>query len=142
MNVADVHRFMSSFLQPTPTTVQMPPDDIRDIRKRLIQEELEELINANDIVSYADACIDLLYVVAGALVDAGIDSDTASRLWDEVHRSNMSKLWMLSEIYNAPAGADIIPIGGASLRFIVKLNGKIIKSPSYSPADLGKVLGV
>jgi predicted HAD superfamily Cof-like phosphohydrolase len=140
--VSDVHFFMTAFKQPTPTTVQMPPDEIRDIRTRLIEEELEEMMYSSDIVQYTDACIDLLYVVAGALVDAGIDSDTASRLWDEVHRSNMSKLWMLSEVYNSPAGADIIPIGGASLRFIVKLNGKIIKSPSYSPADLGKVLGV
>jgi predicted HAD superfamily Cof-like phosphohydrolase len=140
MNVADVHRFMSSFLQPTPTTVQMPPDDIRDIRKRLIQEELEELINANDIVSYADACIDLLYVVAGALVDAGIDSNTADRLWYEVHDSNMSKVWMNTDIHKAPAGADIIAVD--KWRSIVKLNGKIIKSPGYSPADLGKVLGV
>jgi len=139
--VSDVHHFMTAFKQPTPTDVQMPPEDIREIRTRLIEEEFQEWFCANDIVSYSDACIDLLYVVAGALVDAGIDSDTASRLWDEVHRSNMSKLWMLSEVYNAPAGADIIPIGGACLSFIVKLNGKIIKSPSYSPADLGKVLG-
>lgn len=60
-------------------------------RCKLIDEELMELRLANeerDLVSVADALADLLYVVLGTAVEFGID---AQRVFDEVHRSNMTK---------------------------------------------------
>jgi hypothetical protein len=47
----------------------------------------------------------------------------------------MSKLWSADEIDCIPADCRAVNVGDG--RYIVRRNdGKIIKSPSYSPADL------
>ena len=53
-------------------------------------------------------------------------------LFKEIHRSNMTKLWSTAEIKSAPAGAEIRPAGAM---YVVKLNGKVIKPPSFSPPN-------
>ena len=61
-------------------------------RVMLIQEELNELVKAgaaSDLVEFADAWADLMYVVAGTAVEAGLPGEA---LMLEVHRSNMSKV--------------------------------------------------
>ena len=58
----------------------------------MYQEEFSELCQAiedRDMVQIADALTDLLYVIYGAGHSFGIDLDEC---FDEVHRSNMSKL--------------------------------------------------
>lgn len=56
--------------------------------------------------------------------------------FDEVHRSNMSKLWDTPD-YKADGVYDMISTEGG--KWIARRgDGKIIKSPSYSPADLGR----
>ena len=79
-----------------------------------------------DMVEMADACIDLLYVVKGLLVEAGIDD---APLFHEVQRSNMSKL-----------GEDGKPI-------IAGLNdpdgifeGRVKKGPNYFKPNLRGLL--
>jgi NTP pyrophosphatase (non-canonical NTP hydrolase) len=60
-------------------------------RNRLIMEEFFEMISAwheKDIVELADGLTDLLYVVLGTAVAAGID---LAPLFEAVHASNMSK---------------------------------------------------
>jgi hypothetical protein len=63
------------------------------VRVELIREEfIDELVPAlysGDMVETADACIDILYVTLGLLVEMGIDAQV---LFDEVQASNMSKL--------------------------------------------------
>lgn len=61
---------------------------------------------------------DLLYVVLGTAAAYGIPIDDVYR---EVHRSNMSKL-----------GEDGKPI--------YREDGKVLKGPNYSPADIESVL--
>lgn len=67
-------------------------------------------------------------------------------LFSEVHRSNMSKLWTAQETYTAPAGCRIIAVRNIMLDdtgrgFVVKrLDGKVIKSPSYEPARLAEII--
>lgn len=61
-------------------------------RINLIREELIELKTAllcNNMVESIDAICDLLYVVLGTAVELGIDIES---FFDEVHRSNMTKV--------------------------------------------------
>jgi predicted HAD superfamily Cof-like phosphohydrolase len=101
----------------------IPPRDRRDLRASLITEEAAEFdlaSTAGDITEAADALADLLYVIYGAALEWGIDVDA---VLEEVHRSNMTKVW---------------PDGTIHMRD----DGKILKPPTYSPADIRKVLGL
>ena len=80
-------------------------------------EELNELVDAladDDMVEIADALTDILYVTYGAGVAFGIELDSC---FDEVHRSNMSKL-----------GPDGKPI--------YREDGKVLKGADYSEPNL------
>jgi predicted HAD superfamily Cof-like phosphohydrolase len=72
-------------------TPMAPSRTVASLRVRLIREELEELRDAmqkGNVVEIADAIGDLLYVVLGTAVSCGIQSGP---VFDEVHRSNMTK---------------------------------------------------
>ncbi len=56
------------------------------------------------------------------------------RAFLEVHRSNMSKVWK-EEPANEPGVSTKTKDG-----WILKRNGKVVKPPTYSKADLGKIL--
>jgi hypothetical protein len=71
------------------------PDLDRLLYYKLTREENEEYLDAviaRDMVEVADALTDELYVLIGKFRKHGINSETAQKLFDEVHRSNMSKL--------------------------------------------------
>jgi predicted HAD superfamily Cof-like phosphohydrolase len=90
---------------------------VNELRLQLLQEELNELqdaIESGDTVAALDALSDLQYVLDGAFLSLGFSKHPA---FEEVHRSNMSKL--------DDAG---LPIRRA--------DGKILKGPNYSPPDL------
>lgn len=90
-----VYTFMKGAGQKTPPAPSFPVDRANaNLRVRLIEEEFEELKDAiygyaDDPVKYADAVADLLYVVYGAAVDAGLDIDP---IFEIVHKNNMTKL--------------------------------------------------
>jgi len=89
-----------------------------DFRMDLIREEVTELGDAlrdDDIVEFADAIADTLYVVLGTALALGIPLD---RVWDEVHRSNMAK------------------VGGKNSA------GKVMKGPNWTPPDVKGALGL
>lgn len=118
----DVMQFMQAAGQYTPLSPAIPTKATRHLRWRLIDEELTEFQYAIDIpddevdlVKVADALGDLLYVVLGAGVAFGID---LAPVFDEIHRSNMTKF-----------------IDGQK-----RPDGKWVKGPSYTPADLQRVL--
>ncbi len=95
----------------------VPDEATRALRVRLIQEEFEEFQQAmaqSDLHGMAKELADLLYVVYGSAVSCGIDMEPVFR---EVHRSNMSK------------------VGGHK-----REDGKWVKPPTYSPADLQAIL--
>lgn len=113
--------FMESMEQEVRIVPSFPEDHIQNLRKDLIEEELDELnlaIDNQDLVEVADALTDLLYVVYGAGHAFGIDLDECFK---EVHRSNLSKL-----------GEDFKPIK--------REDGKVLKPNTYSPPDLKFVL--
>ena len=116
-NFESVGVFMNTFGQEVKTKAEFPSQDVCVLRYALIAEELEELkqaIDDNNLVEVADALTDLLYVVYGAGHAFGIDLD---KCFNEVHRSNMSKL-----------GADGKPI--------FREDGKVLKGPGYFEPDL------
>jgi predicted HAD superfamily Cof-like phosphohydrolase len=96
--------------------VQMSPQSIM-LRKRLMEEELGELVEAmwaGDMVKVADGLADLLVVTYGTAIAAGIDMEPIFR---EVHFSNMTK--------------DVGPQDSG---------GKILKGPSFKQPELGPIL--
>lgn len=116
-----VLEFHSLFGLPVLGSPQFPESARRELRIKLIKEELEEFLvaeGANDLIEVADALADLVYVIYGAALEYGID---LRKVLKEVHRSNMSK---------------VFPDG--SVRY--REDGKVLKPDSYSPADLKSVL--
>ena len=120
-NFNKVKAFMNTYGQDVKEKASFPEDSIVQLRVDLIEEELNELkeaIKNNDIVEVADALTDILYVTYGAGHSFGVNLD---KCFDEVQRSNMSKL-----------GEDGNPIYNDS--------GKVMKGPNYSPPDLKKII--
>ena len=120
-NFEKVGLFMSKFGQEVKKKSELSSEKINSLRLSLIQEELDELtkaINENNILEVADALTDILYVTYGAGHAFGVDLD---KCFDEVQRSNMSKL-----------GEDGKPIYNES--------GKVMKGPNYFKPDLSKFL--
>ncbi|WNM60653.1 MazG nucleotide pyrophosphohydrolase domain-containing protein [Candidatus Nitrospira neomarina] len=112
--VQEFHKQFEIHVSPTPS---IPDEPTQILRKRLIQEEFDELQEAmreKDLSSIAKELADLLYVVYGTAVSLGIDMEPVFR---EVHRSNMSK------------------VGGHK-----REDGKWVKPPTYSPAQLDDLL--
>jgi len=117
----ELHERFACHIKETPTA-ELPPG-IGEVRTRLIQEELDdyrEALAAGGIIGVAGALSDLLYVVMGTYLSHGLQ-DKADRLFDELHRSNMSKL-----------DEDGQPI--------YRADGKVLKSELYIPPDLAPIL--
>jgi predicted HAD superfamily Cof-like phosphohydrolase len=90
-----VNLFMKIMGQEMPDAPCIPSKAIQALRYGLIDEENNELSDAavkGDIVEVADALCDLLYVVNGAFTAYGFKPELVQELFDEVQRSNMSKL--------------------------------------------------
>ena len=120
-NFEKVGLFMKTFGQDVKKKPSLSSDKINDLRINLIQEELNEFIEAisnKDLKEAADALTDILYVTYGAGHAFGINLDNC---FDEVQRSNMSKL-----------GNDGKPIYNE--------HGKVMKGPNYFKPDLNKFL--
>jgi predicted HAD superfamily Cof-like phosphohydrolase len=131
-----VARFMDSFGQDFPRDPTLPPPKVITFRYDLIKEEADELLFADTLVDYLDAICDLLYVVYGAANAAGLNAVLVEAAFLEVHRSNMSKLWTQAE-KDAYKDGDMEWTPRFDM-WIGKRDGKVIKSPSYSPADLAR----
>ncbi len=120
-NFNKVKTFMNTYGQEVKDKASFPENKIVQLRIDLIEEELNELKEAvknNDIVEVADALTDILYVTYGAGHSFGVNLD---KCFDEVQRSNMSKL-----------GVDGKPIYNES--------GKVMKGPDYFAPDLKKII--
>lgn len=105
------------------------PMDRVPLRIQLIEEEFQELQDAlytGDLVETADACVDLLYVVFGLMVETGLD---ARVLFDEVHRSNMSKF-----------GEDGKPIIAGPNDPDGIFEGRVKKGPNYFRPNLAGII--
>lgn len=157
---ADVKSWMQKFGQETPDKPTIPSLEIRKLRAKLILEEALETILALGfnvevrhepienrlyepcihgqtepcLLCIADGLADLHYVAyCGTAVACGIDMEP---VFEEVHRSNMSKLWTSAEWLNTETkymnGSEVSP----NKWLVTRSDGKVIKSPSYSPANI------
>lgn len=113
--------------------------DIQDITFT----EWDSPLSKPDLTETADGIADSLVVLLGTAVACGIDIEP---VFEEVMRSNDSKLWTENELNEAkkiPNCKYIYKehwITNNPRRFIVMLDGKVIKSPSYSPANILPIL--
>ena len=98
-------------------------EDDYTLRYKLGKEELIEYFDAckdGDLIEVADALADQLYILLGTMISHGMQ-DVIEDIFDEVHRSNMSKL-----------GPDGKPL--------YREDGKVLKGPNYSPPNVSKYL--
>ena len=92
------------------------------LKINLIKEELNEYENAcseEDITEVCDAIVDLAYVMYGMVVQHGL-SDVFDDMFEEVHKSNMSKL--------------------ENGRVLTRSDGKIMKGSEYFTPDLNQFI--
>lgn len=93
------------------------------LRFELMKEENEEYLEAaqdGDMIEVADALGDMLYILCGTIIEHGMQ-DVIEDVFDEIQRSNMSKL-----------GADGKPI--------YREDGKVLKGPNYFKPDFKQIL--
>ena len=116
-NFEKVKTFMTTYGQEVKESASFPDENITKLRLKLIKEELEELeqaLNDKNLLEVADALTDILYVTYGAGHSFGINLDAC---FEEVQRSNMSKL-----------DEDGKPINNEF--------GKVMKGPNFSKPNL------
>lgn len=93
------------------------------LRYNLQKEENEEYLDAckrEDMVEIADALGDQLYILCGTILKHGLQHKI-EEVFDEIHRSNMSKL-------------------DESGQPIYREDGKVLKSNRYFRPDIKKIL--
>ncbi len=145
-----VAEFHKTFKHPILQTPGIPLKARCDLRVSLLLEEMKELqqaINENDLVEVADALCDIQYVLSGAILEFGL-GEKFQLLFDEVHRSNMSKACKSVEEANATIEhykvkeqSDAYWKEEESLFLVFRANdNKTLKSINYSPADLKNIL--
>lgn len=86
--------------------------------QKLIREEFDEFVRdyfAGDEVGQLDGCMDLIWVTLGYCYMKGFDVKGA---WDEVARSNLSK------------------IDSVTGKVIKRNDGKVLKPEGWTPPDL------
>ncbi|MFM2135296.1 MAG: hypothetical protein RL021_696 [Bacteroidota bacterium] len=119
--VKEFHRVFQLQYNDTPTAEL--EKRIYELRHRLMEEENDEYLEAcrnNDLVQIADALGDKLYILFGTILAHGLQHKI-EEVFDEIHRSNMSKL----DDNGQP---------------IFREDGKILKSANYFLPDIGRVL--
>lgn len=95
------------------------------LRYNLIKEENEEYLEAcknGDIIEIADALGDQLYILFGTILKHGLQHKI-EEVYDEIHRSNMSKL----DEEGKP---------------IFREDGKILKSSLYFKPEIHRIIEV
>ena len=101
---------------------KLDPETIK-LRFNLMAEENQEYFEAannNDLIEVADALGDMLYILCGTIIEHGMQ-DKIEQVFDEIQRSNMSKL-----------SEDGEPI--------FREDGKVLKGPNYFKPNILKIL--
>lgn len=118
-----VKEFHDAFSVRNETEPKLVPYNLWNLRKDLLQEELDEYQEAceeENIVGIADALGDQLYILCGTILAHGMQH-IIEDVFDEIHSSNMSKL-----------GIDGKPV--------LRADGKVLKGPDYFKPDIVKFL--
>lgn len=146
--VAAFHRLIRGPVLEAPA---IPPAERCALRVSLLEEEVQELADAirqKDLVEIADALADIQYVLSGAVLEFGCGRRFGD-LFEEVHRSNMSKACRTSEEaektrqhYKELKGTASFAEKVAEGKWLVYREGdrKALKSVNYSPANLKEII--
>jgi len=118
--ILQVLEFQKAFNVSMPSEPKMLPRKRAKLRQSLLQEEVTELAEAKNLLDVADAICDILYITYGTAHEYGL-ADRLVMLFDEVHRSNMSKM-----------GPDGKPL--------FREDGKIMKPETYSEPKLRPII--
>ena len=92
--IMSVHEFHESFLIGNANEPKLVEEKDYVLRHNLMKEENEEYIDAckkGDLTEIADALGDQLYILFGTILKHGLQHKIEA-IFDEIHRSNMSKL--------------------------------------------------
>lgn len=124
--ISAVETFHDAFRIPNnyQPTAQLTEQELQ-LRFKLMKEENEEYLEAarnGDLVEIADALGDQLYILCGTILKHGLQ-DKIVEIFDEIQRSNMSKLDENGEP-------------------IYREDGKVLKSDLYFKPNIAKVLDV
>lgn len=118
--VLEFHKVFGMLVNENPTMIDTSS---MNLRLKLIEEEFNELYV--EMVKYdakieniAKEMADLLYVVYGTAVSMGIDMN---KIFEEVHKSNMSKL-------------------DENGKVVRRADGKVLKSNLYKSADIEEII--
>ena len=118
---------VKEWCEATDITVAEQPTNISQDRYRLrfnlmAEENVEylEACTAGDTVEIADALGDMLYILLGTILEHGMQ-DHIVRVFNEIHRSNMSKM----------------DDEGKPIR---REDGKILKGPKYFRPNIKKII--
>jgi predicted HAD superfamily Cof-like phosphohydrolase len=115
-----VRAFQTAFGAPMPEKPTMLDQERAKLRQDLLEEEVDELANAEDLEGVSDAICDILYIALGTAHEYGI-ADRLTLMFDEVQRSNMAKL-----------GEDGYPC--------YREDGKVLKPEGWTPPNLKLIL--
>lgn len=120
--LVQVQEFHETYGLPVKDAPDISDAQTNELRINLLAEEVDELkeaLEAGDIVEVLDALTDIQYVLDGAYLSFGLQH-VKQAAFDEVHRSNMSKL-----------GEDGKPIRREG-------DGKVLKGPNYFKPDMAQ----
>ena len=118
-----VETFHKAFKAPIGEKPKLINKERGKLRWDLMTEENQEYWEAvydDDIVEIADALGDMLYILFGTIISHGMQ-DKIAEVFDEIQRSNMSKL-------------------DENGKPIFREDGKILKGKNYSKPDFSKII--
>lgn len=118
-----VREFEQACYQNSIETPQLVNKEVYYLRHGLMYEENEEYLEAcnnGNLVEIADALGDQLYVLCGTILAHGMES-IIEKVFDEIHRSNMSKF-------------------DENGKPIFREDGKLLKSSNYSKPNLENIV--
>lgn len=108
-NYDKVKRFHKKYGLDYNSKPTIPKPKTIELRKKLIMEEIAELIEAitsNSLKDIAKELADSLYVLYGTAVSYGLDID---EIFDRVHKSNMTKSHDKTSYGKIKKGSNYIP---------------------------------
>ena len=120
--VTSLLEFNEAFEIPKLDSPGLGPDEMIELRIKLLREEVEEYAEAaraGDMVEILDALADIGYILGGTIINHGMQ-DIYDHAFNEVHRSNMAKL-----------------VDGKVIR---REDGKVLKPEGWQPPQLAQFL--
>ncbi len=121
--IMSVHEFHESFLIGNASEPKLIEEKDYTLRYNLMKEETDEYLEAcknGDLTEIADALGDQMYILFGSILKHGLQHKI-EEIFDEIHRSNMSKL-------------------DENGKPIFREDGKVLKSTNYFRPDIAKFL--